>query len=92
MPLGVPRTDQRVRDLRKESRDISTWGLWGAGHTAETLFARKGISRDVRAQIQSHGLSGVQARHNDKHDYRDEKRRALENPGQPSCVASAAQK
>lgn len=46
--------------------------------TVETLFASKGIPRDVRAQIQSHGLSGVQARHYDKHDYRDEKRRALE--------------
>jgi len=47
--------------------------------TAETLFASKGISRDVRAQIQSHGFSGVQARHYDKHDYRDKKRRALES-------------
>jgi hypothetical protein len=46
--------------------------------TVETLFASKGISRDIRAQIQSHGLSGVQIRHYDKHDYRDEKRRVLE--------------
>jgi integrase len=46
--------------------------------TVETLFASKGISRDIRAQIQSHGLSGVQVRHYDKHDYRDEKRRGLE--------------
>ena len=28
--------------------------------TVETLLASKGISRDIRAQIQSHGLSGVQ--------------------------------
>jgi integrase len=46
--------------------------------TVETLLASKGISRDIRAQIQSHGLSGVQARHYDRHDYRDEKRRVLE--------------
>jgi hypothetical protein len=39
--------------------------------TAETLLASKGISRDIRAQIQSHGLSGVQVRHYDRHDYRD---------------------
>jgi integrase len=46
--------------------------------TIETLFASKGISRDIRAQIQSHGLSGVQVRHYDRHDYRDEKRRVLQ--------------
>ena len=46
--------------------------------TVETLLASKGISRDIRAQIQSHGLSGVQVRHYDRHDYRDEKRRVLE--------------
>ena len=47
--------------------------------TVETLLASKGISRDIRAQIQSHGLSGVQVRHYDRHDYRDEKRRVLES-------------
>jgi hypothetical protein len=46
--------------------------------TVETVLASKGISRDIRAQIQSHGLSGVQVRHYDRHDYRDEKRRVLE--------------
>lgn len=46
--------------------------------TVETILASKGISRDIRAQIQSHGLSGVQVRHYDRHDYRDEKRRVLE--------------
>ena len=46
--------------------------------TIETVFASKGISRDIRAQIQSNGLSGVQVRHYDRHDYRDEKRRVLE--------------
>jgi molybdopterin-guanine dinucleotide biosynthesis protein A len=46
--------------------------------TVETLLASKGISRDIRSQIQSHGLSGVQVRHYDRHDYRDEKRRVLE--------------
>lgn len=35
MPLAVPRTDQRVKDSRKELADISSfkwYGLWGAGH------------------------------------------------------------
>lgn len=43
----------------------------------ETLLASEGISRDIRAQIQSHGLSGVQVRHY-RHDYRDAKQRVLE--------------
>lgn len=53
----------QVRDLRR---------------TAETMMAAMGISKDLRAQIQSHGLGGVQDRHYDRHDYMQEKRRALE--------------
>jgi hypothetical protein len=53
-----------------EARDIR--------RTCETMLAALGISRDVRAQIQSHGISGVQARHYDRHDYMAEKRAALE--------------
>jgi len=45
--------------------------------TAETHMAALGISSDVRAQIQSHGLGGIQARHYDRHDYMPEKRTAL---------------
>jgi len=46
--------------------------------TAETRLAALGISKDVRAQLQSHGLGGVQARHYDRYEYMDEKRAALE--------------
>lgn len=46
--------------------------------TAETLLASIEVSSDVRAQIQSHGLGGVQQRHYDKHSYLAEKRQALE--------------
>lgn len=46
--------------------------------TAETHMAALGISSDVRAQIQSHGLGGIQVRHYDRHDYMAEKRSALE--------------
>lgn len=46
--------------------------------TSETMLAALGISKDLRAQIQSHGLGGVQDRHYDRHDYMPEKRRALE--------------
>jgi len=46
--------------------------------TAETRLAALGVSKDVRAQLQSHGLSGVQARHYDQYEYMDEKRAALQ--------------
>jgi integrase len=45
--------------------------------TAETHLAALGVSSDVRAQLQSHGLGGVQQRHYDRHDYDGEKRAAL---------------
>lgn len=45
--------------------------------TVETMLAGMGISRDTRAQLLSHGLSGVQNAHYDRHSYVDEKRAAL---------------
>ena len=45
--------------------------------TCETMLAGMGISRDTRAQLLSHGISGVQAAHYDRHSYTDEKRAAL---------------
>lgn len=45
--------------------------------TCETMLAGLGINRDTRAQLLSHGLSGVQAAHYDRHTYTDEKRAAL---------------
>lgn len=44
----------------------------------ETLLASVGVSQENRGRLQSHGISGVQARHYDDHDYMPEKRRALE--------------
>lgn len=46
--------------------------------TCETHLAALGVSRDVRAQVQSHGLGGVQDRHYDRHSYEAEKRAALD--------------
>jgi len=45
--------------------------------TCETILASMGISRDTRAQLLSHGLSGVQNAHYDMHSYTSEKRAAL---------------
>ncbi|MFZ1909530.1 MAG: tyrosine-type recombinase/integrase [Burkholderiales bacterium] len=46
--------------------------------TCETMLAALGVSSDVRAQLQSHGLGGVQQRHYDRHEYMAEKRAVLE--------------
>lgn len=43
----------------------------------ETLLASARISTEMRGRLQSHGISGVQARHYDGHDYLDEKTGAL---------------
>jgi integrase len=45
--------------------------------TVETMLAAMGITRDVRAQLLSHGISGVQATHYDRHLYIAEKRTTL---------------
>lgn len=44
----------------------------------ETLLASAHISTEIRGRLQSHGISGVQARHYDGYSYLDEKRHALE--------------
>lgn len=44
----------------------------------ETLLASAGVSQEVRGRLQSHGISGVQARFYNGYEYLDEKRSALE--------------
>lgn len=61
---GTASAPFQMRDLRR---------------TCETMLAALRISSDIRAQIQSHGLGGVQAKHYDRHDYAEEKRDALES-------------
>ena len=45
--------------------------------TVETLLAESGVSKDIRAQLLSHGISGVQDRHYDAGDYLRQKHEAL---------------
>lgn len=54
----------------------------------ETLLAAKGVSREVRGHLQSHGRTGVQARHYDGHDYMAEKQRN-DTRWMSSCVRFA---
>ncbi len=43
----------------------------------ETLLSSLGVSKDIRGELLSHGLSGVQKRNYDDHHYMPEKRKAL---------------
>lgn len=45
--------------------------------TCETMLAGMRVHKDIRSQLLSHGLSGVQDAHYDRHGYTDEKRTAL---------------
>jgi integrase len=60
-----------------EAMKCDAFDLRDIRRTCETMLAGVGISRDTRAQLLSHGLSGVQAAHYDRHTYTDEKRAAL---------------
>ncbi len=70
-----------VSDLSKTMMDAgeitSPFQMKDIRRTLETTLSRMGVSEAHRAQLQSHGLSGVQARHYDKHNYLAEKKSAL---------------
>jgi hypothetical protein len=71
---------REVAEAMAEAGELEK-GLFTAGdlrRTVETRLAATGVSAEVRAQLQSHGLGGIQARHYDRHDYLVEKRAALE--------------
>jgi integrase len=68
---------------------LSSWAVGAAAHIpgfatkrirsgVETLLASARISTEIRGRLQSHGITGVQARHYDGHDYIEEKRHALD--------------
>lgn len=63
----------------KESR--TAFELRDIRRTCETMLASLGVSKDIRAQLQSHGLGGIQDRHYDMHEYMLEKRATLEKWG-----------
>ena len=67
---------KRVAEIAN-SMQVEPFDLRDIRRTVETMLAGLGISRDVRAQLLSHGLSGVQNQHYDRHQYMDEKREAL---------------
>jgi len=63
---------------KKAAPTISVFKAKRIRSGVETLLASAGVSADIRGRLQSHGVSGVQARHYDAYDYTKEKRAALE--------------
>ena len=66
-----------VRELLREKTIREAFMLSDLRRTCETMLAALGIHRDVRAQLLSHGLGGVQQAHYDRHTYAAEKEAAL---------------
>ena len=66
-----------VRDWVRGQATVAYFSVGDLRRTCETLLASRGVDTDVRAQIQSHGLGGVQNRHYNRHDYMTEKRNVL---------------
>jgi len=64
-------------EMLKEKEVREVFQLRDLRRTVETMLASLKVSSDIRAQLQSHGLGGVQARHYDRHGYALEKRQAL---------------
>jgi integrase len=67
-----------ARKMLKADEVRESFQLRDLRRTCETMLAALSVSSDVRAQLQSHGLGGVQQRHYDRHEYALEKRRALQ--------------
>lgn len=44
----------------------------------ETLLAERGVNEETRGRLQSHGITGVQSKHYNAHDYMPEKLEALQ--------------
>ena len=79
--VGDETLDTRV--IRRRVNELSA-AMGGARfcfrdlrRSVETELASMGIPTDIRAQLLSHGLSGVQAKHYDRHGYMEEKTTAL---------------
>ena len=66
-----------AQDLAIKHQHIKESGGFRAILKAETLLVSPKVSKDIRGRLQSHGISGVQARHYDAHEYIDKKREAL---------------
>jgi integrase len=87
-PLGINAISSDGGTTHLAATTLSRWAVEAAADIpdfqakrirsgVETTLAAAKISTEIRGRLQSHGISGVQARHYDGHDYLDEKRNAL---------------
>jgi len=67
---------KRVRDIAL-ALGGPMFDLRDIRRTCETHLAKDGINQDTRAQLLSHGISSVQAKHYDRYSYEKEKSAAL---------------
>lgn len=74
--IEVSTPGKRVRDIALALGGLM-FDLRDIRRTCETHLAKIGINQDTRAQLLSHGISGVQAKHYDRYSYEKEKRTAL---------------
>lgn len=74
--LSVNMPGIRCAEIRVDM-ECEPFNLRDIRRTCETMLASLGVSRDTRAQLLSHGISGVQAAHYDRYEYAKEKRAAL---------------
>ena len=75
-PIHISVPGPRVAEIAAKIEG-EAFDLRDIRRTCETMLAGMGISRDIRAQLLSHGISGVQAAHYDRHAYTREKRATL---------------
>lgn len=76
-PMAETTPGKRAAEISK-TMNTEPFVLRDIRRTCETMLAGLGVSKDVRAQLLSHGLSGVQSAHYDRYEYINEKRNALE--------------
>lgn len=75
-PLTETAPGKRLKEICKDMPG-SKFDLRDIRRTCETVLARLRVDKDTRAQLLSHGLSGVQSAHYDRYEYIDEKHAAL---------------
>lgn len=69
--------DRLSNFMLKHGESAEKFNLSALRRTCETTLAGLGVNRDIRGQLLSHGLGGVQGQRYDRHDYWEEKRRAM---------------